>query len=143
MFKIYLKFLLIGVASFFVISAHAKQNPAGFEVFDGLWGWVPEKSATCKKNPHTLTFSKDLKEVYLEFTNSKDKKGNHIKNVAVYSVHEIKKNSVTMSVHNERRMDDEGNPVVWDLVLLSEREYKWHRHDWTFYKFTASVVKCD
>ena len=143
MLKVFIKLTLIIFAITYLGPTNAGQNPAGLELFDGLWGWEPEKAATCRKNPHKITFSKDRKKAYLEFMNSKDKNGNIIKNITVYSVHNIGRNSITMSIDNEKRLDKNGNPVVWDLVLLSDKEYKWQRHDWAFYQFTASVIKCN
>ncbi|MGQ7301132.1 hypothetical protein [Marinobacter nauticus] len=118
----------------------AGQNPNGLEVFDGLWGWEPSNfPTTCDKNPHTLTFSENGKKAYLEFIKPQ---GESDENITVYSVHEIKGNRITMSIDGEERLDDEGNPVVWDLVLLNKNEYVWHRHDWSFYQFTPPVVRC-
>jgi hypothetical protein len=47
-----------------------------------------------------------------------------------------------LSLIGEMRRTDDGERVVWDLVMISRDEYCWHRADWPEGKCTGSVERC-
>jgi len=47
-----------------------------------------------------------------------------------------------MRIVGEKRLDEKGRPVVWDLVMLNENEYVWHRLDWRPGELTSRIHRC-
>jgi hypothetical protein len=62
--------------------------------------------------------------------------------VAEYDIQEVSRRHVRGRIRGETRRTDAGEPVVWDLVLTSRDEYRWHRTDWPPGSDTKSVRRC-
>jgi hypothetical protein len=42
----------------------------------------------------------------------------------------------------EPRLDDEGNPVTWELILIDANTFHWQRADWPNDAFTPASHRC-
>lgn len=51
-------------------------------------------------------------------------------------------NGLSMSLTGERRLDPSGKPVTWDLIILHQDEYCWHRNDWPEGGCTKPIERC-
>lgn len=49
---------------------------------------------------------------------------------------------VRAQIRGEKRLDEAGNPVVWDFVQLSEDAFCWHRADWANDACTPALYRC-
>jgi len=63
--------------------------------------------------------------------------------VTVYQVLSESPDSLRMRIVGETRRTHAGEPVVWDLVLLSRDSYCWHRTDWPSQGCTGRVLRCN
>ena len=63
--------------------------------------------------------------------------------VAVYDVLEHTRSRIRGAIRGETRLTENGEPVVWDLVLRSPNRYAWHRTDWPPVALTGEIQRCD
>lgn len=110
------------------------------KILTGNWEW--EGSDECKTNPHTLRFTNDLEKMVLSYKHKVHAMEDRYLKTATYTIHKITPKYLTVYIDNEVRKDDKGNDVVWDLVLVSNDEYYWYRHDWDEGKRTKSNFRC-
>ena len=110
-----------------------------YHVVAGTWDWEGA-DGFCKTNPHTITFSADTSVMYLtaRVPWSKD----DTSRVAVYDLSEHTQNRIRGKIRGETRLDANGRPVVWDLVLTSHDSYRWHQVGWPFFSYTKTVRRC-
>jgi len=62
--------------------------------------------------------------------------------VAIYNVLDESGRILRMQIEDESRRTDDGRVVVWDLVLLSEDSFCWHRTDWRPGGCTRPLTRC-
>jgi hypothetical protein len=103
----------------------------------GTWDWAG-RPGTCTDNPHTISFSADRSTMILRF--AKPMSDGHIE--ARYDVHRMNRSGVRGAIEGETRRTPSGQPVVWDLVLMSPDSYRWHRTDWSDGGYTGLVIRC-
>jgi hypothetical protein len=112
-----------------------------FAVASGTWDWS-EAEGFCAANPHTITFSDDRQLMTITplvpWTDSTGVE----QGAAVYDIHESTRGRIRGQIRGETRLTKVGEPVVWDLVLFSADEYRWHRTDWPPGSYTNKVVRC-
>lgn len=107
------------------------------------WGWIrKESSGSCENNPHTITFNAKLTEAVFQFQNPVHGADGKKSARAVYRILARQGNVITMQIVGEKRLDPQGKPVVWDLLLIDERTYTWHRKDWPEKAYTPYIHKC-
>ena len=112
-----------------------------YAVVAGTWDWAGADSV-CVRDPHTLVFSSDRRVMVLTHTLPWTDDAGHQHRVAEYDIQEASRRHVRGRIRGETRLTDEGEPVVWDLVLLSPDEYRWHRADWPEGSYTKPVRRC-
>lgn len=61
---------------------------------------------------------------------------------ATYDLLELKPSRLRGAIRGEKRLTDNGKPVVWDLVMFSPDEYHWQRTDWDPWGYTPAIVRC-
>ena len=61
---------------------------------------------------------------------------------ATYTLVSWNKNKITMKLDGENRKTKEGNLVVWELWVLNNNRYTWHRTDWNENLHTPFIEKC-
>ena len=136
-------FLLVAWTIFSVTAVRGESPPEGeplsfSEIASGTWGF-DIAGAGCNDNPHTITFSKDKPKMILRYRSAKedDKPDTH-----VYDIIDEGPGYVRMKLIGEDRTTEAGEPVVWDLVLLSGDSYCWHRTDWEAGACTQPARRC-
>lgn len=112
-----------------------------FRLAVGTWDWTGT-DGFCRDNPHTITFSPDRKFMILTFAKPDTGDDGQIQQTYRYEIRGHTKNSVRGFIEGEDRRTDAGELVVWDLVLMSPDEYRWHRTDWDEGGFTKGVLRC-
>ncbi len=109
----------------------------------GEWGWAKEESeVSCEKNPHTLKFDLARSRVVLQFRKPIHGADGKFSNLAVYKILDSRGKTITMQISGEKRLDHDGKPVVWDLILLNNRTYTWRRTDWPETSHTPYIRRC-
>ena len=116
----------------------ADTRPTLREAAAGVWGFEA-KGASCKDNPHTISFSPDGTEMTLRYSKSFDESPPV---QARYKILADGEDYLRMSMYNEDRKTDSGELVVWDLLMLSYDSYCWHRTDWSENGCTQPASRC-
>jgi hypothetical protein len=121
---------------------HSYAEPAGTSIFRavaGSWDWEGA-DGFCSTNPHTISFSPDTSIMYL--TGRLPWSDKDTTRVAVYDLFEHTQNRIQGKIRGETRLDESGQPVVWDLILTSHDSYQWHRVGWASSARTKTVRRC-
>jgi len=133
--------ILLGGIGLLETYARRYSVPAGSDIrktVAGRWTWVSDKKGCA--NAHIIAFSDDGKIMTI-VQPSHDIAGQEI--TTTYDVKALDQSMVRGAIRGERRLDDKGKPVVWDLVLTGPDEYRWRRTDWSSpWGYTGRVVRC-
>lgn len=60
----------------------------------------------------------------------------------VYDIVQSDSAGVRGAIRGETRVDAEGKPVVWDLVLTGQDAYRWQQVGWPAFSYTGPVHRC-
>lgn len=107
---------------------------------EGRWGLAGVNS--CADNAQTMRFSEDGKTMFLSYRKPVQSVTGY-EQFFEYEVLGAAGNAIRMSLSGENRKTDEGQPVVWDLVVLSADVFCWHRSDWELGRCTAPQHRCE
>ena len=108
----------------------------------GTWGWTKDAKRSCKVNPHTLAFSADRRFLIVRHRKPIESYDGSPRIEAYYRVLQIGKNSVTLLLEGETRRQRDGRPISFELRLLSDTAYCWHRSDKSARACGPPVVRC-
>jgi hypothetical protein len=103
----------------------------------GRWDWSA-RVQRCDDSAHVIGFSPDRKTMTLSMPRTPADTGW----TATYDILSLGPSRLRGAIRGEKRLTDNGAPVVWDLVLFGPNEYHWHRTDWQSWMYTAGVVRC-
>lgn len=112
-----------------------------YAVVSGTWDWAGADSF-CAGDPHTISFSPDQQVMVLTHQLGWTDSAGVEHRIFEYDIHEVSTRHIRGLIRGETRLTDAGKPVVWDLVLTSRDEYRWHRTDWGAGAYTAPVRRC-
>ena len=62
---------------------------------------------------------------------------------AYYRVLQSSADSLTLSLEGQTRRQRDGRTVVWEMRLLSDSAYCWHRTDKSDRSCSAPIVRCE
>jgi hypothetical protein len=110
-----------------------------FRVVAGVWDWSGA-DGFCSSDPHTISFTPDRR--YMVLTFKKPEKEKSTGQVVRYEIRGHTRSSIRGFIEDETRRTESGELVVWDLVLMSPNEYRWHRKDWEEGGYTKGVLRC-
>lgn len=110
------------------------------ESLAGAWGWT---SKECREGAPIHSFSEDGSTMFV----SSDKgmitsATSEPKTQLVYQIIGESKNVLRTVIEGEDRFQKNGEPAVWDLVLLSNYRFCWHRTDWPAGSCTKPLRRC-
>ena len=108
----------------------------------GTWGWTQDRARSCETNPHTLSFSADRQFLIVRYRTPIKSYDKSARIEAYYRVLQINKRSVTLLLEGETRRQRDGRPVSFELRLLSDSAYCWHRSDKSERECSPPVVRC-
>ena len=120
------------------------EVPAGTDIYGvaaGTWDWAGADSF-CLRDPHSIAFSSDHRVMVLTQRLPWTDSSGVEHRVAEYDIQEFSRRHVRGRIRGEIRRTEAGEPVVWDLVLTSRDEYRWHRTDWPTGSYTKRVRRC-
>jgi hypothetical protein len=120
------------------------EVPRGAQIFDvveGTWAWTTTEDG-CSEEPQGITFSSGRDQMFLtRLVDEPDSTGSR-ESRSTYDVLDHSRSHIRGRIVGETRLTEEGEPVVWDLVVLSEDAFAWHRADWSDYVLTESLQRC-
>jgi hypothetical protein len=122
--------------------AGAPQRRDVVPALAGTWGWTQDDARSCTVNPHTLAFSADRRFLILRHRKPIESYDGGRRIEAYYRVLQIGRNSATLLLEGETRRQRDGRPVSWELRLLSDTAYCWHRTDGSGSECSPPVVRC-
>jgi hypothetical protein len=65
-----------------------------------------------------------------------------VENISTYFILGESDRAIRSKIEGEYRKTDIGNIVVWDMYLVNDDEFCWHRKDWSVTACTASMYRC-
>ena len=133
--------LFLGLALMIAGCAQHSPPPDPYSVLPGKWGW--KDSDDCSRSPERISFSEDRKSMFLSHAPARADGSREPHRKVTYSIVSQTDYGLGMVLANEARLDDSGQPVSWDLLLLSPTDYCWHRSDWPAGGCTKSVLRCE
>jgi len=116
------------------------EAPVGSDVFElaeGGWAWSTSPGG-CQTDRYAIVFSPDRAEMIITYLPSEPGGDS----VSVYDILDHSRSTIRGRIRGEERTTDEGEPVVWDLVLLSPTSFAWRRTDWGELELTAALDRC-
>lgn len=121
-------------------SAPMEDKNSTSHVVEGMWGWSDTND--CSGNYHEIDISNDRKRMTITFRDVGYAGELDARKSFEYQILMISHNAISMKMDNERRVDESGNPVTWNLVLLDDKHYCWQRGDWETGQCTAIINRC-
>lgn len=113
-----------------------------FQILDGKWSFG---NVTCAE-PYIVTVSGDRKSIKFQYTKPQKWSDGKEHDSFVYNVLEVGKYYIRTQIEGEPRKTDDGKPVAWDFMFISEDEFVWHRTDWQDdaqgVNITPSITRC-
>lgn len=136
--------VVIIAAGLWQLRAAEHELPDGTDirtVVAGRWDWAHHGSL-CVDSTHSISFDQNGRVMRITQQNAWVDSTGRDRTTAVYDIVSITQSRIRGQIRGEERLTKEGTPVVWDLVLSSEDEYRWHRTDWPWWGFTNTIVRC-
>jgi hypothetical protein len=128
---------------FVLVTACVSTRPPDqsvFSVLPGRWASDQFPAFGCGGNWQEISFTRDRKLMLLKF--KEESKEQEIPASAVrYHVLQAEPN-LRMAIEGEKRVTPTGEPVVWDVVMLTPDKFCWHRADWEPGACTPALVRC-
>lgn len=132
-------FVAMMLLGFWILS----HNDYAFEDRDlsghlvGRWDWSTRKPM-CGDSAQAISFSRNLKTMTISMPRTATDTGWK----ATYDVLSLSPSRLRGAIRGEKRLTDQGAPVIWDLVMFGPDEFRWHRTDWTSFEYTAPMRRC-
>jgi hypothetical protein len=126
------------------VSASAGRRASLLQAMSGTWDWTG-KPETCRDNPQTIEFVDDGRSMMLKYVHAIDGGELGRTDKVRYEVRTYGKTWIRVFIVDppEKRRDDAGNLVVWDLFLIDKKELRWHRTDWKPGVATRALTRCE
>ena len=123
------------------------RHAVGFKDPDVMFQWIEGKwkfgSRTCGDNYARYAAPEDRKTLELTSVKANPETGQSEAARYTYRVLEVGRYFIRAQIEGEKRLTDDGKPVIWDLIFLSKDEIVWHRTDWPGLSSTAPQFRCE
>jgi len=107
----------------------------------GSWQWEQAKGICQKESLTTISFSADGNAMYLSSDASNYRDPDEI-SVHTYDIVGQPEVNLRTVIQGETRRTHAGDVVMWDIKMISNNEFCWHRSDWRNNECTQSLIKC-
>lgn len=108
-----------------------------FQILKGRWVFNEKDCA----NAYTVTVAPDRKTIKFTYATPQMVDGEE-KTDFTYNVLEVGSYYIRAQIIGEKRLTDDGKPVIWDFYFLSNDEFRWRRTDWEQFATTPPVFRC-
>lgn len=136
---------VISLAAFCVSAAQAEPLDP-YEMLPGYWGWIrseteTETFGTCADSPLQIWFSEDRRYYYSQHMGSDQQ----VTAPILFNLPSSEEAAgFLLQYEGEERLDDDGNPVSWYLLMTAPDRFVWVRNDWVAHGgSTAPLEKCE
>jgi hypothetical protein len=129
--------LLVAVGLAGCAASPPSPAPGVFDQLVGQWDDVPD----CK-NPHTISFDGDKSVMMVEYAEVGWVTESDSRKVFRYRILGMHDAVLRTKLENEPRLDDQGKPVVWHIVVVDADTYCWGRDDWPQGACTTPRKRC-
>ncbi|HYP42860.1 MAG TPA: hypothetical protein VEQ18_02450, partial [Candidatus Nitrosocosmicus sp.] len=92
-------------------------------------------------NAYTVTVAPDRKTIKFTYATPQMVDGEE-KTDFTYNVLEVGSYFIRAQIIGEKRLTDDGKPVIWDFYFLSNDEFRWRRTDWGQLATTPTIFRC-
>ena len=103
-----------------------------FQAVAGRWAMKNGEPNACADRAHSIRFEQGNNKMIVE---AKGLRG-------VYNIIYAERNRIVAIIEGEERRTEEGDRVIWMLVLNSPSSYQWRRLDWGANDRTNEVTRC-
>lgn len=108
-------------------AAPAKSGATIYDRLPGRWDTVHEESCS---NYHEVSFDAARKTMFNTYANVGWVTEHDSRKVMRYMILDDDKGYLRVTLEGETRLDAEGRPVIWHVVLVDDDTYCWGRDDW-------------
>ena len=134
---------LLSIIAVGLVGCASHPSSTSPDVFSALAGqWDEEDPESCK-NPHILSFDDEKTTMFVTYADVGWVTEGESRKVFRYEVLSANQYALRAQLENEPRLDNEGKPVVWHVVLVDENSYCWGRDDWPQGACTPPRRRCE
>lgn len=139
----YLVFIASLILFFSAPSYSEKKTSSSHTIYETLIGTWGHDKEICLKDPIRISFSPDRKLMYHD-----TKQGLMMSDASkpnerlVYRILAEYESFLRTEIIGEDRLTDGGKIVKWDLLLINQNSFCWHRSDWGK-MCTEPLISCD
>lgn len=108
----------------------------------GTWGWAHSEHR-CDSGSTKYSFSEDGRQLYASSPGPMYLDENTRADDSIYEIIDELPTVMRMRIIGEVRKTDQGQLVVWDLVLKDKDTFCWHRTDWPAGACTKNLTRCE
>jgi hypothetical protein len=119
--------------------APAEQLSSLKQKLIGRWGWT---RGQCESAPINVSFSDDGALMY-HHSSQGLYLGEVLKERITYQIYDEGEQILRVIIEGEDRRTDDGLVVAWDLVLIDDSRFCWHRYDWEWPRCTKPLIRCN
>ena len=111
------------------------------QLIAGTWAW-DRGPAACEGPTQRFELAPDRKTMKIHHSEPITNSAGETTDVTNYVVEGGDADVLHTYIPGETRLDDNGNPVKWDLVLIARNRIAWHRADWPEGATTGMLRRC-
>lgn len=119
----------------------AASAQAAMQIAAGTWDWTSSPDF-CVENPQSIAFATDQTAMFITTRRPWTDSAGREHRVAIYDLSTRSRRHIRGTIRGEARRTENGEPVVWDLVLVAQDTLTWHRTDWARGSTTAKLARC-
>lgn len=139
-------------------SAQASRTPKLFtaeeiiSALPGRWGYAPEegwsdkstsKTVDCGKFAERIWFGRDEKGELVYYSQHEEPGAKmNVSRVGVSRFPFPERHTIRLQYEGEKRLDEDGKPVAWEVIMTERDTFYWHRVGWPPGGTTAPVRRC-
>lgn len=139
--RINLMFPVLLILTLQTYTAHALDNNTR-QLLTGKWQWENSDQICQSNDISTISFSADGKKMYLSATTQSFANSDAEYKTHTYNMVDVNTAKLRTFIEGETRVDNHGDVIMWDIKIISENEFCWHRSDWDAQACTRSLLKC-
>lgn len=111
------------------------------QLLTGTWGW---DEAQCAEGPYHVSFSDDGAIMYFDTDDETmiTAEGGEARKRIVYQILWEADGVLRAVIEGEDRRTESGHVVGWDLRMIDEAHFCWHRWDWPRDACTQALIVC-
>lgn len=117
-------------------------TPASSPVFDRLLGQWDERGESLCESPHVLSFDETKATMLITYADVGWASESDSRKTFRYKILDVAPSSIRVALENESRLDSNGEPVVWHIVIVDDDTYCWGRDDWPIGACTPFRKRC-